>query len=368
MAFLSVMVSQLSGQNVPGVDVWISNPPIALARGALVTAHAVADPEAYVVVFRVTPDNHIVVLIPHTPYSTSRIPSDGLRSEGLDASFRAEQTDGVGYVFAAVSYTPFDFSHIRAGGRWETERLGVAPRRDAVDIADWFMQQIVSSRNTPYGINDVAYYIGVTPPANGQATAQQNATSQDAAQSASQNSVIYVMPGYEDPSSYYQYGYDAYTSPWNAYPYAPLYGNAFYWYDPYSAGRGSRHVKRCPDGSVVPVRVTCPVVLPSGHSREVPHRMIPRRPTPPHIMPPPPLRGSVLPESHFQTLPPAPLISPPNVGRPPAAAPHDLRPAQPRPAPTGVYNRPIVREAPPSRPQPPPAPSHATPSGQSQQH
>ena len=362
VALYAAVVPSIAAQDtpaaVPSVDVWISSPPMALGHSARVTARAVSDPQAYIVVFRVTSDNRIVVVAPRTPYGAYRVPNGGLRSDGLDVSFRTERTNGVGYLFAVASYTPFDFSRIRLGGRWDTERLRTPPHGDAVDVADWFVQQIVLSRTTSYGINDVAYYVGVTPPENAQGSEQQY-TPDDAVQSETQNTAVYATPMYDNPSYYDQYGY------------VPWYNNNFYWYDPYAGSLGSGYVKRCPDGSVVSIRAACPVVLQEGQH---PHRVVPRRPTPPHIMPSRPLRRPPPSAPQVQALPPSPLLTPPvQEGRS-----HYAVPVTPRPTNIGVYNRPIVhataapRAAPPApRPTqsaPPTSPSRAGSSVPSQRH
>src|SRR5258708_3805995 len=106
---LAILPCSVVAQNVPGVDVWMPNPSTTLAREVLVPARVVADPKAYIVVFRITTDKRIIVLSPRTPYGGYRVPKGGLRSAGVDVSFHTEPTDGVGHVFAAASYTPFDF-------------------------------------------------------------------------------------------------------------------------------------------------------------------------------------------------------------------------------------------------------------------
>jgi hypothetical protein len=338
---------------VPSVDVWISNPPVALAHTAPVSARAVADPQAYIVVFRVTPDNRIIVVAPRTPYGAYRVPNGGLRSGGLDVSFRAEQTNGVGHIFAVASYTPFDFSQVRSGGAWNREGLQAPAHKDAIDVADWFVQQIIPSRTTPYGVNNVAYYVGVTPPTDAQMNAQQN-TLDNAAQYAPQNAVVYV----DDPSYYDQYGYSAYV---------PWYNNNFYWYDTYANSLGSGYVKRCSDGSVVSIHMACPVVLQGGH----PHTMVPRKPTPPHVMPAWPLSRSPLPATQVQALLPPPLLTPSALnGR---STQHNAYSATPRPVTIVVYNRPIVHPTPTPAPRltqsaPPTPPSYTESQEHSQRH
>jgi len=168
-------------QSVPGVDVWMPTPATALAhrRASWLMPGPIS--------LRITTDNHIIVISPRTPYGGYRIPTDGLRSDGVDVSFRTESADGVGHVFVAASYTPFDFSRVRAGGSWNIAKLGALPHSDPQAVADWFLRHIVPSPETPYGVNDIAYYVGVTPPSG-----DSQSVGQSAPQTESQNTVVDV--------------------------------------------------------------------------------------------------------------------------------------------------------------------------------
>lgn len=360
-----VVATPLCAQRIPGVDVWLATPADSVAAGDRVPAYAVADPGAYMVVFRVTAGNHIVVVVPRTPYGGYRVPSQGLQSKGVDVSFPGSAADSTGHLFAAASYTPFDFSHVRAGGGWDATRL-VAPATLApVDAADWFLQRIVPSRRTAYSVNDVAYYVGGSPPAVARGGDQGGADNGAAYQS--QNTMVYVVPG-NDGLSYYS------TDPW--------YYTGYYWYDPYAYAPRYRYKRRCPNGSVVPRNAPCPsggvigIPAPPGPPagprgrRPVPHRPYPLRTLPSqpqgHILSTPPRQPAqpgttILVPSTPSQLPPhggrhegrgtyqaTPRVTPvpmPRVARP---APPVIRPAPPPPAPPAHQT-----DAPKTTPPPP---------------
>jgi hypothetical protein len=234
VALMAIGAVPLAGQNAPGVDVWIANPSGKVRQGTVVAAHAVADPGAYLVVFRVTPDNRIVIITPHTPYQVSRVPSSGLHADGLNAPFRVAGANGVGYVFVAAAYTPFNFSRVSAGGHWNGALLATPPRGDAIDMADWFIQQIVPSHDTPYGVTDVAYYVGVAPPSTALNEEQAQAPPEDVPQVEPPSDVVYTTPPYYDPYPYY----GVYPYPWGVYPYVTVYGGVYFRGPGYRRGPG----------------------------------------------------------------------------------------------------------------------------------
>ena len=320
MAVLAFAPCAMVAQTVPGVDVWMPRPATTLVPEVMVPARVIADPQAYIVVFRVTTDNRIIVLSPRTPYGGFRVPQGGLKSNGVDVSFHTEPTDGVGHVFAAASYTPFNFARFRSGGDWNVTRLDAPPPGDPQAVADWFLKQIVPTRQTPYSINDVAYYVGVVPPTDDSvAVAQAGPSSVGVDSSVADDESGGAPPpdtGYtpvytpEDtgfsPPPYtaqtYYYG-GGYPPIWGTYIYGGWYGG------PPVVVPGYAYGKACGGGVVVPIRGVCPG-RGSGRGRYV---AMPRLRVPPSM------------PMHLRWRPRPPVT-------PNRAPPRDVRPA-PRPAP-----------------------------------
>lgn len=268
-------------QRVPGVDVWITTAPTALAQGTPVAARATTDAQAYLVVFRVTPDNHITVLIPNGPDASYQIPASGLRGTGIDASFFADSVNGVGHVYAVASYTPFDFQTVRSGNTWDFSRFNTQHTVNATALADAFVRQIVPSRETAYGMNDIAYYVGVTPPATADGMSHTETT---VTYVPSQSGRVVPDDGFDDYSGAYYWGYpyasgnvwypmdywysdDYWNSAYGSF-YSPFYGSYGYGYGGYS------YYKVCGNGAVVSIYAACSVST-------VPHKLpTPRRPLP----------------------------------------------------------------------------------------
>ena len=315
VAAVATLPCTLAAQNVPGVDVWMPRPAQTLVPEVMVPAHVVADAQAYIVVFRVTTDNRIIVLSPRTPYGGYRVPKGGLRSKGVDVSFHTEPTNGVGHLFAAASYIPFDFSRFRAGANWDVNKLDTPPPGDPQQVADWFLKRIVPSAETPYSINDVAYYVGVVPPMDDSSMVAQGAppnvdqtgpssVAQDSEPEDTNTSVATEPPPQPQDTGYvpvytpedtgvsapivtsqsYYYGGYPYPYLWGGYPYPGWYGPGVVISGGYVYGRA------CGRGVVVSVRTSCPRGYGRGRyvaiPRAAPRPFLPRmrwRPAPPAV-------------------------------------------------------------------------------------
>jgi hypothetical protein len=329
----------LSAQRVPGVTVWIAaESSAALSPGAVVPARASADAGAYLVAFRVAPDGYIAVLIPSSPNASYRVPKSGLGTAGADAAFWADSVQGVGHVYAVSSYTPFDFSAVQSGDQWDLSRLALPRTSDPNAIAQAFVRAIVPSRETAYGMHDVAYAVG---------DAQTRVR-----YVPSRSAHIVASDPFDD---YYGYGYwGSRYAGWNSgfwYPGSYWYNG--YWYNPYgygSYGTGVASItyKICPSGAVIPVYVACSV-RPVHPSKRSPR---PRRPLPVHSKPVPPMIAG----------PRIPVASTdrgvPGLSGSSRATPR-MRPATPRPVPSAVHPSTPVRRPPRTRPAPRPIPRPA---------
>jgi len=270
-------------QQVPGVDVWTTTAPTALAHGAQVSARAMADGQAYLVVFRVTPDRRIVVLVPNSPNASYRVPKGGLRGTGVDVSFLADSVNGVGHVYAVSSYTPFDFETVRSGDAWDLSQFTTLPTNSSIALADAFVRQIVPSRSTAYGMNDIDYYVGVTPPADAGITSH---TETVVTYVPSSSGHVVSDDAFDDYSSMYYWGYSSgwrggnvwypgdywyNDNYWNS-PY--LYGYS-YGYLPYGAyGYATPYYKQCSNGTIVSIYSACSVSTPT-RTKPSPRRPLP---------------------------------------------------------------------------------------------
>lgn len=234
----------LAAQRSPNVDVWFERGN-EFDRGQPGRVIYSGDAGSYVSLLRVDTDGRLTILSPHQPNDRSRFAGD---RSGRAVPFQADQTEGVGYVFAIASRTPFDFRNYRGrGNSWDTGRLGQRGDVDPFEVVDRFARSSVGSRGN-YSIAYAPYEIGRG----------------GIGRSSYQRGVRYDE-GYG--------GYvDGYNDPWGASPYRRGYTDYRYdgnfdrrgydrrGYDGesrYSSDPRTRALRHCPDGTLAPYTTPC---------------------------------------------------------------------------------------------------------------
>lgn len=237
----------LVAQRAPNVDVWFENGN-EFDRGQPGQVMYSGDAGSYVTVLRVNTDGRLTVLSPRQPNERSRF---GASRSGMGVPFQADPTEGVGYVFAVASRTPFDFRNYRGkGNTWNVGTLGERGSVDPFEIVDRFARSSVGQRGA-YSIAYAPYEIGRG--GVGRASYQQGVR-------------------YDDDYGYY----GGYQDPWGASPYRLGYDN-FRYQGGYGYNRGQGHrygygygadsrysrdprmhsLRHCPDGTLAPYTTPC---------------------------------------------------------------------------------------------------------------
>lgn len=231
----------LAAQRAPNVSVWFDQGN-EFDRGQPGRVMYTGDAGSYVAVVRVDADGRMSVLSPQQPNDRSRF--SGARS-GIGVPFQADPAEGVGYVFAVASRTPFDFRSYRGrGNRWDTGTLGQRGGVDPFEIVDRFARSSAGARGN--------YTIAYAPYEVGRGGAGRMAYQQGVR--------------YEDG-----YGYGGgYEDPWGASPYRQGYDNYRYYggyhsrgydyaapYSPYNRDPRTHYLRHCPDGTLAPYTTRC---------------------------------------------------------------------------------------------------------------
>ncbi len=240
----------LAAQRAPNVDVWFEQGN-EFDRGQPGRVMYSGDAGSYMTVLRVDTDGRLTVLSPHQPNERSRF---GASRSGMAIPFQADPTQGVGYVFAVASRTPFDFRNYRGrGNSWNVGTLGARPGIDPFEIVDRFARSSVGPRGA-YSIAYAPYEIGRD--GGGRASYQHGVRYDDS---------YGYYGGYEDPwgASPYRRGYDDFR-------YQGGYGYNGYGHDRgndnrYGYGADSRYsrdprthsLRHCPDGTLAPYTTPC---------------------------------------------------------------------------------------------------------------
>lgn len=231
----------LHAQRAPNVDVWFEHGN-EFDRGEQGRVMYSGDAGSYVTVLRVDTDGRFRVMSPSYPNDRSRYAGG---RDGAAIPFQADPTQGVGYVFAVASRTPFDFRAYR--GRTNSWVMGTADQRRAIDpfeIVDRFARNTVGSRGS-YSIAYAPYEIG-----------------RGGAGRESYGRGVRYDDGYG--------GYvGGYADPWGASPYRSGYDDFRYSADRYGR-RGNyeydtrsysdprtRALRHCPDGTLAPYTTPC---------------------------------------------------------------------------------------------------------------
>jgi hypothetical protein len=232
----------LAAQRAPNVDVWFDQGN-EFDRGQPGRVMYTGDAGSYVTVVRVDADGRMSVLSPRQPNDRSRIAGS---REGAGIPFQADPSEGVGYVFAVASRTPFDFRNYRGrGNSWNTGTLDQRSGVDPFEIVDRFARSSVGSRGN-YTIAYAPYEIGRG--GAGRMSYQHGARYEDGYGYAG---------GYDDPwgSSPYRRGYDNYRYQ-GGYGYRDGYGYNSQ-YNQYSRDPRTHYLRHCPDGSLAPYTTPC---------------------------------------------------------------------------------------------------------------
>jgi hypothetical protein len=241
----------LAAQRAPNVNVWFDQGN-EFDRGQPGRVMYTGDAGSYVAVVRVDADGRMTVLSPRQPNDRSRF--SGERS-GVGIPFQADPAEGVGYVFAVSSRTPFDFRNYRGrGDRWDTGTLGERRGVDPFEVVDRFARSSVGARGN-YSIAYAPYEVGRG--GAGRMAYQQGVRYEDG---------YGYGGGYQDPwgASPYRQGYDNYQ-------YSGGYGNPGYssrgyssrGYDygapnsPYNRDPRTHYLRHCPDGTLAPYTTPC---------------------------------------------------------------------------------------------------------------
>jgi len=248
----------LAAQRAPNVDVWFDQGN-EFDRGQPGRIMYTGDAGSYVAVLRVDTDGRLTVLSPRQPNGRSRF--SGSR-EGAMVPFQADPAEGVGYVFAVASRTPFDFRNYRGrGNSWNTGTLGQRGAVDPFEVADRFARSSVGLRGeytiayAPYeigrgGAGRMSYQYGA-PYGNGYGS----------------GGGYGYRGGYDDPwgASPYRRGYENYQYQ-GGYGYGDGYNNGYnsgyrdnrYGYDSqYSRDPRTHYLRHCPDGTLAPYTTPC---------------------------------------------------------------------------------------------------------------
>lgn len=276
----------LVAQRAPNVDVWFEQGN-EFDRGEPGRVMYSGDPGSYIAVLRVNTDGRVTVLWPAAPNSRSKY-AGGRSGDGLH--FQADPTEGIGYVFAVASRTPFDFRNYRtSSNRWNMGTLGERSGVDPFEIVDRFARSSVGRRGS-YSIAYAPYEIGRG--GSGRAAYQHGVR-------------------YDDGYGGYSGGYD---DPWGASPYRRGYDNYFYeggygnraygnrygdrngdrgygngrYSSQYNRDPRTHYLRHCPDGTLAPYTTPCAAFAQPGRVRQQmrlpPGQALPR-PTPQPVVP-----------------------------------------------------------------------------------
>jgi hypothetical protein len=244
-------------QRAPNVDVWFEQGN-EFDRGQPGRVMYSGDAGSYVTVLRVDTDGRLTVLSPRLPNERSRF---GVSRSGMAIPFQADPTEGVGYVFAVASRTPFDFRNYRGrGNSWDVGTLGERTGVDPFEIVDRFARSSVGQRGT-YSIAYAPYEIGRD--GGGRASYQHGVRYDDS---------YGYYGGYQDPwgESPYRIGYDNFRYQ-GGYGYDRGYGNRYgYGYgvdSRYSRDPRTHSLRHCPDGTLAPYTTPCRAFAPR-HSQQ----------------------------------------------------------------------------------------------------
>ncbi len=256
----------LAAQRSPNVDVWFERGN-EFDRGEPGRVMYSGDAGSYVTLLRVDTDGRLTILSPRQPNDRSRFTGG---QSGVAVPFQADPTEGVGYVFAVASRTPFDFRNYRGrGNSWDTGRLGQRGDVDPFEVVDRFARSSSGNRGE-YSIAYAPYEIG----------------RDGIGRSSYQRGVRYdegyggYIGGYSDP-----WGASPFRRGYNDYRYDGGYGDRGRGYsnnNRYSSDPRTRALRHCPDGTLAPYTTPC-----SAFTRPQPQLQPQQQPRTPIVLPRP---------------------------------------------------------------------------------
>lgn len=112
--------AQAQGRDDPGIRVWLNRSDVM--RADKIRAYVRTQDDGYVVVLHVEPSGRVRVLFPLDPTDDDYVRGGRdyeIRGRGDREAFAVYQTDGSGYVYAAVSRDPFQFDGLVLNGHWD---------------------------------------------------------------------------------------------------------------------------------------------------------------------------------------------------------------------------------------------------------
>ena len=239
----------LSAQRAPNVDVWFERGN-EFDRGEPGRVMYAGDAGSYVAVVRVDTDGRMQIMSPDRPNGRSRYAGG---RDGAAIPFQADPVQGVGYVFAIASRTPFDFRAYRGRSGWTTGSLDQRRAMDPFEIVDRFARNTVGSRGS-YSIAYAPYEIG---------RAGAGRESYDRGLRYDDGYGGYAG-GYSDPwgASPYRRGYDDFR--YRADSYGRRYRTNYEYDTRSSSDPRTRALRHCPDGNLAPYTTPCPAFTQRG--------------------------------------------------------------------------------------------------------
>ena len=127
-------------------------------RGEQVKVRFKADHDGYLVVFRMDGEGRIRPLFPLNPEDSSFVRGGRefeVRGRGDRDAFTADESEGTGYILAALSDVPFDLSGFTRGSHWDLRALA---DRAPADDPELSLLDLVDSLSTGKYDYDVARY------------------------------------------------------------------------------------------------------------------------------------------------------------------------------------------------------------------
>jgi hypothetical protein len=170
VALISFVPSLLLGQTAstvtsdallkppPGIDLWFDRSTYETFDKATVFFNA--EPGSYVVVLRVTPRGALEVLYPSSPSAQAPYRSNSEARTAL--TFRNDAIEGIGEISAMASATPFDFSKVANGAKWNGRRLSHPKEGIEGSLSSGFFADVLGPAGTRYGIASAIYGVGVS--------------------------------------------------------------------------------------------------------------------------------------------------------------------------------------------------------------
>ena len=176
-----------------GIDVWFDQSSYQTFDKA--TVYFNAEPGSYVVVVRVTPRGNLEVLYPRSPDAqTPYRPSSEARTA---LPFRNDGIEGIGEISAMASATPFDFSKVSDGKKWNGKRLSHPRQGLGGSLAGGFFEDISGVAGSRYGLASATYGVG-RPGVNSIAANVGNPTAEEALRAMTQLCRSQVSSGTPD--------------------------------------------------------------------------------------------------------------------------------------------------------------------------